>query len=49
MNVCLGVVEPRVDMTMVDAGRAAVATILVLGSASQRDIGLVVMFEGWSG
>jgi hypothetical protein len=47
MNVRLGVVEPRVDMRMVDAGGAAVATSSVLVSASQRDIRLVVMFEGW--
>jgi hypothetical protein len=37
MDVRIGVVEPRVYMRMGDAGRAAVATSLVLVSASQRD------------
>lgn len=37
MDVRVGVGEPRVYMRMVDAGHAAVATSLVLVSASQRD------------
>ena len=37
MDVRIGVVEPRVYIRMVDAGHAAVATSLVLVSASQRD------------